>query len=309
MATNDFKPFATGAGANVLSQDEWANLPAILTGFQSGKAASAQVNKALRQSSVMASMLGKFIVDYGGKNALDDGDIANLEAAFAESVKGRLLNVKTFTTSGTYTPSPGTKSIIVECQGGGGGGGAAVVSGATAALSAGSGGAAGSYARGRFTNLGSSYPVIVGAGGAGSTNTGSLGRAGGTSSLGGLISASGGYGATSIGEGNTAFIANGSGQSLPGGTFVTGGNIFASPGQNLSGEAFRLSATIGSGGYGQASIFGGGGNAAKSSNQAGLNGVGYGSGGGGARVAGTVTPVSYAGGDGGAGVVIIWEYS
>nr|WP_314522361.1 hypothetical protein [uncultured Lelliottia sp.] len=309
MATNDFKPFATGAGANVVPQNEWATLPAVSTGFQSGKAASAQVNKALRQSSAMAAMLGKFIVDYSGKNALDDGDITTLEAAFAESVKGRLLNVKVFTSSGTYSPTAGTKSIVVECQGGGGGGGAAVITGTAAALSAGSGGAAGSYAKGRFTNIGNSYPVIVGDGGAGSTSTGTLGGAGGTSSLGGLISASGGYGATSIPEGNTPFIANGAGQSLPGGTFVTGGNIVASPGQNTGGEAFRLSASIGSGGYGQASIFGGGGNAAKSANQPGTNGVGYGAGGGGARVAGTVTATAYAGGNGAAGVVIVWEYS
>jgi hypothetical protein len=150
--------------------------------------------------------------------------------------------------------------------------------------------------------------VIIGSGGSGSSSTGNLGGAGGTSSFGNLISSSGGYGATSISEGNTPFIANGSGQSLPGGTFVTGGNLISSPGQNLGGEAFRLSAGIGSGGYGQASIFGGGGNAAKSANQSGSNGLGYGSGGGGARVAG-VTALSYAGGDGASGVVIVWEYS
>ncbi|BBV88072.1 hypothetical protein LN389_21630 [Enterobacter hormaechei subsp. steigerwaltii] len=308
MATNNFKAFALDPNANVMSQADWEALPALLSGFTSGKASSAQMNKALRQSTVMAAMLGKFIVDYSGKSALDDGDLATLEAAFADSVKGRLLNVKVFTSSGTYTPTAGTKSIVVECQGGGGGGGGAVITGAASALSAGSGGAAGSYAKGRFMNIGSSYPVIVGAGGAGSSATNNLGGAGGTSSFGGLISASGGYGATSIGEGNTPFIANGSGQSLPGGTFVTGGNIVSSPGQNLSGEAFRLSATIGSGGYGQASTFGGGGNAAKSSSQAGTPGVGYGSGGGGARVAGA-TAASFAGGDGASGVVIVWEYS
>lgn len=231
-----------------------------------------------------------------------------LEYLGLSDIPGRLLNVQLFTSSGTYVPSTGTKNIVVECQGGGGGGGAAVITGAVLALSAGCGGAAGSYAKGRFTNIASSYPVIIGSGGSGSSSTGNLGGAGGTSSFGNLISSSGGYGATSISEGNTPFIANGSGQSLPGGTFVTGGNLISSPGQNLGGEAFRLSAGIGSGGYGQASIFGGGGNAAKSANQSGSNGLGYGSGGGGARVAG-VTALSYAGGDGASGVVIVWEYS
>lgn len=165
MATNNFKAFALDPNANVMSQADWEALPALLSGFTSGKASSAQMNKALRQSTVMAAMLGKFIVDYSGKSALDDGDLATLEAAFADSVKGRLLNVKVFTSSGTYTPTAGTKSIVVECQGGGGGGGGAVITGAASALSAGSGGAAGSYAKGRFMNIGSSYPVIVGAGG------------------------------------------------------------------------------------------------------------------------------------------------
>ncbi|HHS0916091.1 TPA: gp53-like domain-containing protein, partial [Salmonella enterica subsp. enterica] len=50
MAKNDFKPFATGKGANVTSQPDWEALPALLSGFTAGKASSAQVNKALRQA-------------------------------------------------------------------------------------------------------------------------------------------------------------------------------------------------------------------------------------------------------------------
>lgn len=76
MATNDFKPFATGAGANVMSQADYLALAALLTGFQSGKASSAQVNKALRQATFIASALAQFVSDKSGADVLDDGDLA-----------------------------------------------------------------------------------------------------------------------------------------------------------------------------------------------------------------------------------------
>lgn len=76
MATNDFKPFATGASANVTSQTDWAALPALLSGFQSGKASSAQVNKALRQATFVAAALAQFVSDKSGQNVADDGNLA-----------------------------------------------------------------------------------------------------------------------------------------------------------------------------------------------------------------------------------------
>ncbi len=75
MPTNDFKPFATGAGANVMSQADWVALTALATGFQSGKASSAQVNKALRQSAFIASALAQYTANKTGLDVLDDGDI------------------------------------------------------------------------------------------------------------------------------------------------------------------------------------------------------------------------------------------
>lgn len=75
MATNDFKPFATGAGANVTAQAEWASLPALFTGFQSGKASSAQVNKAIRQASFISAALAQYVANKTGQDVLDDGDM------------------------------------------------------------------------------------------------------------------------------------------------------------------------------------------------------------------------------------------
>ena len=74
MAENNFKPFAVGAGANVSSQTDWENLLALSTGFTAGIARSEQVNKALRQGTVMASVLGQIILEQTAEDVLDNGD-------------------------------------------------------------------------------------------------------------------------------------------------------------------------------------------------------------------------------------------
>lgn len=76
MATNNFKPFATAANANVTTQADWEALPALLAGFSSGKASSAQVNKAIRQASFIAAALAQYTTDRSGLDVLDDGDLA-----------------------------------------------------------------------------------------------------------------------------------------------------------------------------------------------------------------------------------------
>lgn len=88
MAKNDFKPFATGKGANVTSQPDWEALPALLSGFTAGKASSAQVNKALRQASFIAAALAQYTASRSEQDVLDDGDlsgfIAKMSAAFGK---------------------------------------------------------------------------------------------------------------------------------------------------------------------------------------------------------------------------------
>ena len=88
MAQNDFKSFAVGAGANVTSQAEWEALAALITGFQSGKASSAQINKAIRQASFIAAALAQYTSDKTGDDVLDDGDqaafITKMAAAFGK---------------------------------------------------------------------------------------------------------------------------------------------------------------------------------------------------------------------------------
>ncbi|EKM0480101.1 tail fiber protein [Escherichia coli] len=88
MATNNFKPFATAANANVTAQADWEALPALLSGFMAGKASSAQVNKAIRQASFIAAALAQYTANKSRQDVLDDGDlngfIAKMSAAFGK---------------------------------------------------------------------------------------------------------------------------------------------------------------------------------------------------------------------------------
>ncbi|EEZ8329760.1 phage tail protein [Escherichia coli] len=88
MAKNDFKAFATGKNANVMSQEEWEALPALLSGFTAGKASSAQVNKVIRQASFIAAALAQYTANKSGLDVLDDGDlngfITKMSSAFGK---------------------------------------------------------------------------------------------------------------------------------------------------------------------------------------------------------------------------------
>ena len=107
MANNNFLAFAIGSGANVITQNSYAALPALGTGFQSGLAQSAQVNKVLRQSSLIAAVIGEFIADYSGQDALDDGNITVLENNFVLALQ-KLLRYKVTTPLQLYVnPSTG----------------------------------------------------------------------------------------------------------------------------------------------------------------------------------------------------------
>ena len=86
MAENDFKPFAIGAGANVLTQDEWEALVALSTGFTAGIARAGEINKALRQATVMAAVLAQYISDTTSADVLDDGDISGLLQQLKDSI-------------------------------------------------------------------------------------------------------------------------------------------------------------------------------------------------------------------------------
>ena len=110
---------------------------------------------------------------------------------------GRLLNVQVISASGTYTPTAGTKSAVVDLIGGGGGSGwCGVVSAGQAAASG--AGAAGLYLRAYIPSGVASTSVTVGAGGAAGVYGTSAATAGGTTSFGTLLSVGGGAASTAV---------------------------------------------------------------------------------------------------------------
>jgi len=229
--------------------------------------------------------------------------VSGATGAVTISGKGGLLNVQIFTSSGTYTPTTGTNSIIVEIVGGGGAGaGLPAVTAGNTGISSGGGGAA--YAKGRFTTGFSGATITIGAGG--TSTSGGTGASGGTTSFGALMSAPGGGGAqagsyyliASTTSNITTPVFGSSG--LP-----SGGNIVMSPG-TCGPPSFSLSGGTSLGGGGGSSVFGAG------AYQTGpgvtsQNGNGYGAGGGGR--ANTGANAAAAGGNGSPGICIIYEYS
>ncbi|EPJ1405805.1 hypothetical protein ACTEZX_001409 [Yersinia enterocolitica] len=215
---------------------------------------------------------------------------------------GRLIGVKVFTSSGTYTPTAGTVSVVVEAIGAGGAGGGALVT-TSSAISAAVGGAAGSYGKARFTAIAASVAITVGSGGV--AVNGGTGSNGGLSSFGSLLICPGGVGAAAGVAGTPAgFSATGPNSAAP-----TGANVVAVRGQgggSPSGFSSPLNALGGSGG---ASFFGAGG-----SGENGVTGIvstigiNPGSGGGGAASSNNAA-VTKAGKNGADGIVIVWEYA
>lgn len=99
----------------------------------------------------------------------------------------RLIGIRVFSASGTYTPTPGMKNVRIRLVGGGGGSGGVGATASTQVVAS-SGGAAGSFAEGWLTAalIGASQSVTIGAGGtAGATY--SAGGTGGDTSLGSLV--------------------------------------------------------------------------------------------------------------------------
>ncbi|MGS3725433.1 phage tail fiber protein, partial [Escherichia coli] len=114
---------------------------------------------------------------------------ANLGLSDSSGYVGRLVNTQVFTSSGTYTPTPGTKRIRVTITGGGGGGGGCKAISNNETFF-GAGGGAGGTIISIMTPTQNSYPVTIGAGGAGGVSA-TNGTSGGNSVFASLIAPGG----------------------------------------------------------------------------------------------------------------------
>ncbi len=84
---NQFKAFAIGIGANVLTQAQYEALAELAAGFQTGIASSAAFNKAWRQATFVSAAIMQVVAETLGSDSLDDGDfdaaVARVRATFA----------------------------------------------------------------------------------------------------------------------------------------------------------------------------------------------------------------------------------
>ena len=221
---------------------------------------------------------------------------AQLLAAMKALVNsGRLINVQSFTASGTYIPTKGTRSIIVEVLGGGGGGGGAS-SNSTTTVGLGGGGGGGGYAKSYLTDVPTSQAVTVGIGGAPYT-------AGGDSKFGNIIGRGGVRGAQQLSGTWKQGDAVQQRPSSPGGQ-AENGNLINAAGSYGNSCLFTVFGNCISG-CGGGSFYSGTTFPADGTS-AGTNGA-IGCGGSGAASNGSTSPLS--GGSGGNGIVMIWEYA
>ena len=86
---NDFLPFATGVGANVIDQSDYviAEGSWVGTGFQTGIATSDQLNKVWRQSSFVAAAVAALMANTLGVNILDDGNLAEFVVNLTNTIE------------------------------------------------------------------------------------------------------------------------------------------------------------------------------------------------------------------------------
>lgn len=110
MPSTDFLPFATGAGANVVSQALYAADTAVPNGFSSGIASSAKFNKVFRQSSFVAAGIATWMANTLNTNIADDGNLSAFVANLAAAVKVAASSGGFITDSGTVNALVGTSS-------------------------------------------------------------------------------------------------------------------------------------------------------------------------------------------------------
>ncbi|KAA1190223.1 phage tail protein [Photorhabdus heterorhabditis] len=87
---NDFKAFSIKNGANVVSQDRYEASLDLQTGFPPNDVPTHLLNKALRQSSVISSVVADFIARESGSDVLDDGDITKLIGQLDTALKQKI---------------------------------------------------------------------------------------------------------------------------------------------------------------------------------------------------------------------------
>jgi hypothetical protein len=230
-----------------------------------------------------------FIVNQVNANALPTSFVA----------PGTLLNVQTFTVSGTYTPFSGATKAWVRAIAGGGAGGATVPTG-PGQCAAGGGGGAGAYGELYVSTGLATTTITIGLGGL--ANLAPAGGSGGNTSFGALLVCVGGTGGTQGGAGSGSAGGFNSGNGGTGGNCSGSGNIIVNGRGATGGTGVGFTTAYVQNGLGANSMWGSGGDPFNSGAAR-----GFGSGGVGAGVG--QNSAAAQGQNGAPGLMIIFEFA
>lgn len=234
-----------------------------------------------------------------------NGNVLTLAAGVPSwALSSSLASFQIFTSgsAATYTLPAGIKTILVECIGGGGGGGG--VSTAVGQTSAAGGGGAGGYSRKFYSAPAGTYTYTIGTGGAGGTAGVHNGTTGNATTF-DVITCNGGVG----GPADTASLSiHISATTVGFGGTATGGDINYTGTPGGMGVGTLINSFGGAGGSG---IYGGGGAAAFAGGGTSVagNGGNTNSGSGGAGAASNNVSSDKAGGAGGDGIIVVWQFA
>jgi hypothetical protein len=229
--------------------------------------------------------------------------VQNLAEALDAFLTGqyRLVAIRYITSGVTYEPTAGVDALYVECVGGGGAGGGCNTGATNGA--AGGGGGGGGYAAVWATTMKHPFTVAVGLGGVGASAAN--GGHGGDTTFDSpsICTGAGGTGGLKSDVGAVGSETVMGGQGSLGGQFSVGDAGF--PGEPGDWGLCLAAAQVG-GGAGGSSVFGAGGRGLINATSVGSGGAAYGGGGAGATI--ISGGVSRPGGDGGSGLIRVWEF-
>ncbi|AWK41768.1 hypothetical protein GPY51_04480 [Photorhabdus laumondii subsp. laumondii] len=87
---NDFKAFSIDNNANVVSQERYEESLNLNTGFQPDNVPTHLLNKVLRQSSTISSVVANFIATQSNNDILDDGNITKLTTQLHKALEQKV---------------------------------------------------------------------------------------------------------------------------------------------------------------------------------------------------------------------------
>lgn len=102
MATSEIVPFATDVGANVVNLAAYTASAMRTAGFQTGPAQSAYVNRAIRQSALIAAAVSQYIATIGDVDSLDNGDVNAQVSGLVAAVTASFFTAQTWSATRAY---------------------------------------------------------------------------------------------------------------------------------------------------------------------------------------------------------------